>query len=87
MATATLAPNTITIDVLKDLTNASQLKTLLANNQSAIFSIASELGQYANQSIQAAIGSKPAQVVLQKSASWKTRIPTASGVVRGAGDP
>ena len=67
MATATLAPNTITIDVLKDLTNASQLKTLLANNQSAIFSIASELGQYANQSIQAAIGSKPAQVVLKKA--------------------
>jgi hypothetical protein len=72
MATATLAPNTITIDVLKDLTNASQLKTLLTSNQSAIFSIASELGQYASQPIQAAIGSKPAQLVIQTNASWKT---------------
>ena len=72
MATAATVPTMITIDVLKDLTNTSQLKSLLTSNQSAIFSIASELGQYASQSIQAAIGSKPAQVVIQTSASWKT---------------
>ena len=72
MASPAAAPSVITIDVSKDLTDVSQLKSLLQANQKAILSIGSELARFADQPARAAVGSKPAQIKIQAPATWKT---------------
>jgi len=73
MSTPQPAPNSITIDVLRDLQNASHLKQLLTDNRNAIFGIASELAQFSGQPVSKAAAASPsAQITLQAAANWKT---------------
>ncbi len=87
---ATPAPtsNTISIDLVNDLSDASHLKALLDQTQSAILQISEELAQFAAQPVRTAVAAAPATAQITAPASWKTSTgiafsltPNASGTV------
>ncbi len=72
MPTAAPTPSGITIDVTKDLKNASDLRSLFTGQAAAIFRIGSEIARYAGQPVRSAVGSAPAKLTLQGDPNWKT---------------
>jgi len=71
--TSSASSPSISIDVMKDLTSASALQSMLSSQQGAIFQILGELGTYATQPIKAAAAAKAsASVNLTDTANWKT---------------
>lgn len=73
MPTAAPTPSGITIDVTKDLKNASDLRSLFTGQATAIFRVGSEIARYAGQPVRSAVGSAPAKLTLQGDPNWKTK--------------
>jgi hypothetical protein len=72
MSSSASSPS-ISIDVSKDLTSASALRSMLSSQQGAIFQILGELAKYFAVPIKAAATAKAsANVSLTNTASWKT---------------
>jgi len=71
---ATPAPQpSISIDVTKDLTSLSALKTALTSDEGALFSILGELAEYAAQPVSSAAAAKAsASITLNGNATWTT---------------
>ncbi len=70
MAAASSTPNTITIDVTKDLKKSSDLSSLFSGQQAAIFSMGAEMARFAGQPVRTAVGSTPAKLTVQGDPKW-----------------
>jgi hypothetical protein len=71
MATSSVTPTTITIDVTQDLESLSDLKAFFTGQAAAIFDIGKEVAKFAGEPIQSAVGSTPANLTLTGDHSWE----------------
>jgi len=71
MATLSVTPTTISIDVTKDLESFSDLKSFFAGQRAAIFDIGKELAKFGGEPIQSAVGSNPANITLTGDHNWE----------------
>ncbi len=70
MAAASSTPDTITIDVTKDLKSLSDLRSFFTGQRAAIFSIGSEMARFAGQPVRSAVGSTATKLTVQGEPKW-----------------